>query len=66
MAFVFLQLYYYGKIWEKAQSMTTWSDWLSAFFKGPGWFPGTERLGDINGVPEVRRSHYYNASKTEL
>ena len=37
--------------------MTTWSDWISAFVKGPGWFPGTERLGDIMMVPEVR-SHF--------
>ena len=33
-------------------TMTNWSDFFSAFLKGPGWFPGTERLGDITFVPE--------------
>ena len=33
--------------------MDTLTDKLSAFFKGPGWFPGTERLGDLQMVPEV-------------
>eukprot|EP00091_Calanus_sinicus_P019531 TRINITY_DN4937_c0_g1_i1.p1 TRINITY_DN4937_c0_g1~~TRINITY_DN4937_c0_g1_i1.p1 ORF type:complete len:150 (+),score=35.38 TRINITY_DN4937_c0_g1_i1:140-589(+) len=31
---------------------STWTDFFSAFIKGPGWFPGTERLGDISFVPE--------------
>ena len=32
--------------------MENWSDFFAAFYKGPGWFPGTERLGDITFVPE--------------
>ena len=32
--------------------MSNWTDFFSAFWKGPGWFPGTERLGDITFVPE--------------
>ena len=50
------QIFYYGKVLEKAQSMDNWQDKISAVLKGPGWFPGTERLGDTMGVPEV--SHY--------
>ena len=46
-------MFYYGKVLEKARSMNNWSDKVSAFIKGPGWFPGTERLGDPMGVPEV-------------
>jgi len=46
------QIFYYGKIVEKARSMSNWTDFFSAFIKGPGWFPGTERLGDISFVPE--------------
>ena len=46
-------MFYYGKVLEKARSMNNWSDKVSAFLKGPGWFPGTERLGDPMGVPEV-------------
>ena len=33
-------------------SMKTWPDFFAAFWKGPGWFPGTERLGDITFVAE--------------
>ncbi|XP_023332582.1 alkylglycerol monooxygenase [Eurytemora carolleeae] len=46
------QLFYYGKVLEKARSMDNWMDFFFAFVKGPGWFPGTERLGDITFVPE--------------
>ena len=51
----FSQVFYYGKIWEKAQTMNSFRDKVSAFLKGPGWFPGTPRLGDIKGVPKVSR-----------
>ena len=47
------QLFYYGKIREKANSMSNWGDKVSAYVKGPGWFPGTPRLGDISQVKEV-------------
>ena len=47
-----IQVFYYGKIFQKAMSMDNWSDRLSALFKGPGWFPGTGRLGDNMMVPE--------------
>ena len=33
--------------------MSNWTDFFFAFIKGPGWFPGTSRLGDISFVPEV-------------
>ena len=46
-------MFYYGKVVEKARSMENWTDFFFAFVKGPGWFPGTERLGDITFVPEV-------------
>ena len=46
------KVYYYGKVWEKAMAMKTWPDFFAAFWKGPGWFPGTERLGDITFVSE--------------
>jgi len=54
------QIFYYGKVWEKAMTMTNWSDFFSAFWKGPGWFPGTERLGDITFVPENPDRAKYN------
>merc|ERR1711970_1153219 len=46
------QIFYYGKVLEKARSMSNWTDFFSAFIKGPGWFPGTGRLGDVSFVPE--------------
>jgi hypothetical protein len=49
-----LQAFYYGKLVEKAQSMDNWQDKMFAFIKGPGWFPGTPRLGDPTGVPEIQ------------
>ena len=30
-------------------------DSIYAFIKGPGWFPGTPRLGDPMGVPAVSK-----------
>ena len=40
-------------MYQKAASMSTWKEAIYAFIKGPGWFPGTPRLGDPMGVPEV-------------
>lgn len=58
------QLFYYGKVIEKARSMDNWSDFFAAFWKGPGWFPGTERLGDITFVEEEPVREVYNPQKT--
>ena len=38
--------------------MSTWKEAIYAFIKGPGWFPGTPRLGDPMGVPEVVKSEF--------
>ena len=40
--------------------MNNWKDKISAFVKGPGWFPGTPRLGDPNGVPEIQNRQKYD------
>ena len=53
-------MFYYGKILEKAQSMDNWTDKIWAVLKGPGWFPGTDRLGDPMGVPEVKKKTFDN------
>lgn len=47
------QFLYFYKVFEKAKGMDNWTDSIYAFIKGPGWFPGTPRLGDPMGVPEV-------------
>ena len=36
--------------------MDNWMDSIYAFIKGPGWFPGTPRLGDPMGVPAVSKA----------
>ena len=33
--------------------MDNWADRISSVLKGPGWFPGFGRLGDLSFVPEV-------------
>ncbi len=33
---------------------------VSAVLKGPGWFPGTPRLGDLEMVPEIPRRRKYD------
>jgi alkylglycerol monooxygenase len=47
-----LQFGYYKTVWQKFQSVDGWNNKLSALFKGPGWKPGTPRLGLIADVPE--------------
>ena len=51
---LYFQLFYMKHVFEKSLGMKSWSDKISAFLKGPGWFPGTERLGDLSMVPEVQ------------
>ena len=45
---------------EKAGSMSNFNDFIGSFIKGPGWFPGTPRLGDPSGVPEAPKRNKYN------
>eukprot|EP00095_Tigriopus_kingsejongensis_P011023 maker-scaffold109_size355148-snap-gene-0.15 protein:Tk11023 transcript:maker-scaffold109_size355148-snap-gene-0.15-mRNA-1 annotation:"transmembrane protein 195" len=54
------QIEYYINVLRKARSMDTWSDSVSAILKGPGWFPGTARLGDPMGVPEIQKRKKYD------
>ena len=44
--------------------MDHWKDKVGAFLKGPGWFPGTPRLGDSNAVPEVQNRAKYDPKVT--
>merc|ERR1711970_141226 len=60
------QLYYYQKVWEKACSMPNWSTFFTSFFMGPGWFPGTPRLGDLSFVAEAPVREKYNPEHSPL
>ncbi|XP_063588759.1 alkylglycerol monooxygenase-like [Penaeus indicus] len=51
---VWLQFFYIRDIVRKARSMSTWGDFFRALFCGPGWLPGTPRLGDLETFPDVR------------
>ena len=42
--------------------MGSWSEFLTAFWAGPGWFPGTGRLGDITFVEEHPKRDKYETS----
>ena len=44
--------------------MDNWKDKVFAFIKGPGWFPGTPRLGDPTGVPEIQHRQKYDPQVT--
>jgi alkylglycerol monooxygenase len=54
------QFHYFHKVYQKAASMSTWKEAIYAFIKGPGWFPGTPRLGDPMGVPEIQIREKYD------
>ena len=54
--FLLFQFHYFYKVFEKAKGMDNWTDSVFAFIKGPGWFPGTPRLGDPMGVPAVSKT----------
>ena len=66
MISIFFQFHYFYKVFEKAKGMSNWTDSVYAFIKGPGWFPGTPRLGDPMGVPEVILYHVKLASIEHL
>lgn len=40
------QFFHFVDMYHKAREMKTWGDVLKVIFYGPGWNPGTPRLGD--------------------
>jgi len=50
---LYLQLFYLGKVYDKFRSVSGFGNKLKAIFYGPGWFPGTPRLGDPDCLPET-------------
>ncbi|KAA0203212.1 hypothetical protein HAZT_HAZT009817, partial [Hyalella azteca] len=42
---VYLEVFYLKKVYEKFSEQTTWADGLKSIFYGPGWTPGSPRLG---------------------
>ena len=54
------QLFYFHNVFKKARGMDNWKDYVGAFVNGPGWFPGTPRLGDPKGVPKIPSRKIYD------
>ncbi|KAK7084347.1 hypothetical protein SK128_003497 [Halocaridina rubra] len=48
------QVFHFVDIYDKYKSMSTWTDKMKALFYGPGWFPGTHRLGDPDTFPDIK------------
>ncbi|KAL7644584.1 UNVERIFIED_CONTAM: hypothetical protein RMT77_004121 [Armadillidium vulgare] len=49
---LYLQVFYFRDVIAKSLSMKTFGDKLKALFFGPGWNPGTPRLGDEDAIPD--------------
>jgi len=49
-----LQTFYLKYVlWTKPASMTGIWNKVKAIFNGPGWFPGTGRLGNLDDIPDI-------------
>ncbi|XP_050716651.1 alkylglycerol monooxygenase-like [Eriocheir sinensis] len=51
---LYLQFFYIRDILKKAREQETWGNFFRALLYGPGWSPGTQRLGDLETFPDVR------------
>lgn len=60
------EFYYFGIIYRKFKSMTNWTDSLKAIFYGPGWSPGTPRLGDPDTFPDIKAPRQKYDPKTSF
>ncbi|KAG8179112.1 hypothetical protein JTE90_000146 [Oedothorax gibbosus] len=49
----YIQFSCYSQLWRRFVEMEGWKNKLSVLFKGPGWYPGTPRCGNIEDIPEV-------------
>ncbi|XP_071527386.1 alkylglycerol monooxygenase-like isoform X2 [Panulirus ornatus] len=50
----YLQFFYIRDILKKARNQDSWGNSLRALLYGPGWSPGSPRLGDIDAFPDVK------------
>nr|XP_053643358.1 alkylglycerol monooxygenase-like [Cherax quadricarinatus] len=49
-----LQFFYIRDIIKKARSQETWGNTLRALMYGPGWSPGSPRLGNVDSFKDVK------------
>jgi len=50
---LYLEVFHFGAIYQKWQSMEGWKNKIYAVIKGPGWTPGSPWTGHMDQVPEV-------------
>jgi len=50
---IYIQLSSYHYIAKRVWESTSWNERFSVVFKGPGWVPGSGRLGNHEDLPEV-------------
>jgi alkylglycerol monooxygenase len=55
----YLQYHHWLHMWRTAQTLPGWKNKLSVIFKGPGWQPGTPRLGNYEDLPKVEQPVTY-------
>ncbi|XP_069948338.1 alkylglycerol monooxygenase-like [Cherax quadricarinatus] len=51
---LYLQFFYIRDIIKKARSQETWGNTLRALMYGPGWSPGSPRLGNVDSFKDVK------------
>lgn len=62
----YLEFFYLGKVFEKMFSVKGLVNKLKALFYGPGWFPGTPRLGNYEDLPETIEREKFSDAKAGL
>merc|ERR1712071_62421 len=50
---LYLEVFHFGSIYEKWQSVDGWKNKIFSVIKGPGWSPGSPWTGHMDQVPEA-------------
>jgi len=50
---IHIQIFNYQYLFKRFMSSTSLSERFSVLFKGPGWVPGSGRLGNLSDIPEI-------------
>ncbi|GAM28354.1 hypothetical protein SAMD00019534_115300 [Acytostelium subglobosum LB1] len=45
------QIHHWYEMYQQAKQYPAWGDKIRVYLNGPGWHPGTARLGDVNEIP---------------
>lgn len=50
---IYIQVFNYQYIFKRFFESKSWNERLSVLFKGPGWVPGSPRLGYADQIPKI-------------